>query len=292
MINIGLIILNYNSAYNTINCVKQLLSFNESYHILVVDNCSTDDSFSILCKEFERVDFVDVIKNKTNSGYSAGNNFGIKYAIEKYGIEIVGILNPDVIIPKADVIKGITDALLSDDSFAIGSGIALNANHEYNINNSCWKIPTNSQLVLNHFLGKKRNKYTQCLKTIKNEIALTECVAGCFFLAKVSAMEKIGFFDDNVFLYNEENILGIKCKQQGFKEIIVLNQIYIHNHEFHKNEKVKFKKKMSMTKNSFESRKYLCKKYYNKLLLILLYIIEFLNRVYLFLAYIKNRFKK
>ena len=51
MYKVGLIVLNYNSADDTIKCVKKLNSFNKSYHIIVVDNCSTDNSLDKIRSE-------------------------------------------------------------------------------------------------------------------------------------------------------------------------------------------------------------------------------------------------
>lgn len=288
MYKIGLVILNYNSADDTIDCVKRLISFGKTYRIIVVDNCSTDDSASKIADELSHLDRVDIIYSDCNRGYSAGNNLGIKYAISKYGVDVIGILNPDVIISKSTVIDNICKVLMSNENYAVAGGVTLNAEREYNINFGCWNIPTSKELVCNHSLLKKRSVKNRSLKMVEDNIALTECVAGCFFLAKAAVMEKIGLLDENVFLYNEENILGIKCKRAGYKEIVVLDQFYIHNHKYRKKEKIPFRKKITITKNSYMSRKYLCRTYYSKKLLPLLWFVEMLNRFYLMLCYIKN----
>lgn len=288
MYKVGLIILNYNSADDTISCVKKLNSFNKEYQIIVVDNCSTDNSLDMIRSELKEISHVDIICNKRNAGYSAGNNYGMKYAIDKYGVEIIGVLNPDVIILDENFIQNICVALMSNKDYAVAGGVALNAEREYNINFSCWNIPTSGEVVRNHFLLNKRQAKNRNLKMLGENFAETECVAGCFFLAKTDAIKKLGFLDENVFLYNEENILGIKCKNEGYKEIIVLDQFYIHNHKYKKKEKTTFKKKILMTRNGYESRKYMCSTYYKKSLLPMLFIVEMANRIYLMGCYLKN----
>ena len=46
--DLSLVILNYNSAGDTLFCVEKLLSFRSDFHIIVVDNLSTDDSFAVI----------------------------------------------------------------------------------------------------------------------------------------------------------------------------------------------------------------------------------------------------
>lgn len=72
MYNISIIVLNYNSTEDTISCVNKINSFAGGYHIIVVDNCSPDNSFDIIKKHFKGDHNVDVIKTGSNDGYSSG----------------------------------------------------------------------------------------------------------------------------------------------------------------------------------------------------------------------------
>lgn len=63
MINdLALIILNYNSADDTITCVRKLMEFEEPYHIIVVDNQSTDDSLMKITAAVGIYKNTDIIK--------------------------------------------------------------------------------------------------------------------------------------------------------------------------------------------------------------------------------------
>lgn len=289
MNNVALIVLNYNSGNDTVFCVKKIASFQKNYHIIVVDNCSTDDSLTAINNELKDTKNVDIVISKENKGYSAGNNLGIKYAVAHYKIDVIGILNPDVIIPNSDVIENIIFALESDSSYAVAAGVAITAANEFNINNSCWDIPSSRELVRDHFLLNHRKQKTRNLKLLGANFTETECVAGCFFFVKADYFKNLGYFDENVFLYNEENILGIKCKKAGYKEIVVLDQFYIHNHKYHKAQNISFKQKVNTTKKGFNSRLYLCKKYYKKSMIPRLYIVEGMNRIYLVGCYLANK---
>lgn len=289
MNDLALVILNYNSFDDTISCAKRLLSFGKDYHIIVVDNCSTDNSYVMLKEALGNEEFVDVLKTDYNSGYSAGNNFGIRYAAEKYRISFIAIVNPDVIIPDVTVIENLVKKLLKNDSLGIITGVALTHDKKFNISTSGWTLPNTIDLIIGHsILGNGNKTQNEYFNFLGDGLIQVDCVAGCFFIAKERVFSKIGYFDENVFLYNEENILGIKCRNKGYIEAIDLTQPYIHNH-VQKKQNMSFKSKINATKNSYKSRKYLCKKYYSSKALPFLWIIEVINVFVLFLSYLKQR---
>lgn len=291
MVNqLGLIILNYNSASDTINCVSKLLDIKENFKIVVVDNCSTDNSFQILKKKFKNLQGIDLIKTDANKGYSAGNNFGIKYAIAKYGITHFGILNPDIIILDTTLLNRMLQILDRHPQSAIIGGATLNSDGIYDVNAAAWNVPTGRQLVIDHTLFLKRRKEL-IAHEVEKDVFEVGCVAGCFFLANVELVKKIGFLDENVFLYNEENILGIKCKQAGYKVLVYTKGFYIHNHCYKKNVVIPFKKKIMASHQSYISRRYLCKKYYPWYIVPMLDCAEILNKIYLSVAYAKSKIK-
>lgn len=290
MINdLALIILNYNSADDTITCVRKLMEFEEQYHIIIVDNQSTDDSLVKITSFVKNYKNVDIVQTESNGGYSAGNNYGILFAKQKYNIRYVAILNPDVLISDRVIFTRLLDVLARNKKIAVIGASVVNAENEYNPNLSCWNIPSPKDLVLNHFLMNNRKFKSRNFKLIEKAVVQVECVAGCFFIAKLDVLEDVGLLDENVFLYNEENILGIKLKKAGYIEAVALDVFYIHNHKNKRTEDISFKKKIQATSNSYKSRKYLCSKYYSKIYLPFLWCVEQLNKCYLAGAYFKSK---
>ena len=290
--NLALIILNYNSCDDTLRCVRKLLSFKRDFHIIVVDNMSSDDSYERLTKQLGGRKNVDLIESGRNGGYSFGNNLGMKYAIENYDVKILGILNPDVIIPKIDVLTEMKNALESDPSYGIIGGSMIGADHRYNSALSGWDVPTPFSIVWGHFLLSHVKNKKSGMRMVHYKLAQVGCVTGCFFLAKTHVMQELGFFDENIFLYNEEDILGLKCKRAGYKEVIALDQFYIHNHKYKTNEIIPLKRKIALKKEGYRSRKYICKTYFSARLLPLLWCTEMMNRVYLTGCYVWNLFRR
>ena len=293
--DVALVVLNYNSAHDTLYCVEKLLSFGSDFHIIVVDNMSPDGSFDEIKEKLGGSEQVDVIQSDRNGGYSYGNNFGMRYAVEHYGSTVLGILNPDVIIPRLEVISVMKEQLESDPTFAVIGGACITSDGMYNPNYFGWSIPNSFQLLRDFSVLKgvsTRNTKARDIKMIGERMAQIDCIAGCYYLMKTSVMQEIGFLDENVFMYSEEIILGIRIKRAGYKEVVALDQFYIHNHKRIRHQKMSFKKKFYFTKSIYNSRKYLVKTYYSPYLLPLLWCVEMLNRLYLACAWFANLFIK
>lgn len=80
MLLVYIILVNYNSCEDTIECVKSLERITyENYKIVIVDNNSNDDSVNNLNKELNAC---ILIQSKENLGFAGGNNIGIKYALD------------------------------------------------------------------------------------------------------------------------------------------------------------------------------------------------------------------
>ena len=76
-----IIILNYKTYQLTLNLIEQLKKLNyPSFDILVIDNNSSNESGKILKEKANILNYI-FIQNSKNTGYAAGNNIGLKYAI-------------------------------------------------------------------------------------------------------------------------------------------------------------------------------------------------------------------
>lgn len=286
-----IVLLNYCSADDTISNVKHLLSFNRPYHIVVVDNSSPDGSYTKLKSFFKDSNQVDILRTGANLGYAAGNNYGIRYAAKCYDIETIAVINPDVTIPSSEIIEKLCTLLYSDEKCIFAGGCPLNHCNNDEPMPMGWDIPSASEIFLNSslFAGSPDEKHQQRCMQIKDGIYRVECIAGCFFVAKYSLFKKIGFFDEGTFLYNEENILGIKAREAGYYGLVDSKLNYYHNHTV-KKEPVMLKNKLTSIDVGFKSRVYLAQTYYSKFVLPLLYLTHILNKFFLLLAWLKHKF--
>lgn len=92
--DISIIIVNYNSDHLLYDCIQSIIKQIEGidYEIIVVDNMSSDDSFS-RCQKIS-ANQLKLIQSGDNMGFSKANNIGAEHAKGK----IFHFLNPDTCI--------------------------------------------------------------------------------------------------------------------------------------------------------------------------------------------------
>ncbi len=86
-------------------------------------------------------------------------------------------------------------------------------------------------------------------------------VAGSLFLIRVKDFFRYGMFDENIFLYCEEVVIGKKLQENKKKVALLTDLTYLHNHSvsISKTYRSIVSKKMILNK----SKLYVLKKYYN-----------------------------
>ena len=91
------VILHYLVANETSNTVDSILkNVDGELHIVIVDNCSPNDSFSELKSRYSKERRVSVIKNQTNAGYAKGINYGYNYVKEHFTPSFIVAMNNDM----------------------------------------------------------------------------------------------------------------------------------------------------------------------------------------------------
>lgn len=227
---IPIIVLNYNdyeTAVSFLNHFKENLK--DVASLIFIDNGSTDDSFERIIKDFSTLGHF--IKNSDNHGYGSGNNIGLNWVYSNVSTSKVIVTNPDVII-SADAICMLANAMDSDRTVKIASPIMVDTNGKRQI--TAWKLPGffretfASLYLMNHLFKLDKNVYAHDIYS--GEKAYVEAVNGSLFMADLAAFYEVGFFDEDTFLYCEENILGYKMKLRGYKELQLNTCSYTHAH--------------------------------------------------------------
>ncbi|WP_077358727.1 glycosyltransferase [Virgibacillus halodenitrificans] len=227
-----IIVLNYNDASTTYEFIQKIKDYNSLQKIIIVDNCSSDNSFTLL-KELES-EKVKVIQTSNNKGYASGNNFGIKYAEQNYKPKNIIISNPDIEVSDRSI-KKICDYLDSQAKVVAASGLIHNLDNKV-ASNYAWKLPTYANILARTFaitskiskiINFKYKGYDPMIKK-NSRILPVDVIAGCFFAIKSDVFKELNYFDERTFLYNEENILAYKIKNKGYKQSILLDEKIVH----------------------------------------------------------------
>jgi GT2 family glycosyltransferase len=198
-----IIILNYNGIDTIRDCLDSVFfSDYPNLEVVVVDNDSRDGSLELAKNFFPKFHF---IKNEKNLGFSAGNNIGIRFALEKMA-DFIFLLNNDAILEK-DALSKLVEAAIKEPA-GIFSPII------YDRDDNVW------------FSGGKI-KWSRMRATHLNNIPESgypyesEYVSGCAMLIKKEVFKKIGLFSEDYFLYYEDADFCLRAKKDGFGSLVV-----------------------------------------------------------------------
>jgi Predicted glycosyltransferases len=268
MENIAIIILNWNNKVLTEICINSVKSqIYKDYKIFVVDNNSSDGSISYLKRKFNDI---EVIQNKSNLGYAAGNNVGIIKAIEsKY--QYIFILNNDIeLLPSS--LKLLVDLLNSNRNIGVVAPIAL----IYNNDKRYAKVDL-LYGAYNFLLGKLISYKID--KSKPTEVKLAE---GCALMFKSEVFKKSGLFDEKYYMYWEEYDLLTRVSNCGYS-IFVHPLARIYHREGSSSGFSKFPKNYYMLRNQL-----LFHKKYSPSTIYVCFLIYFIFKLPFFLFRKKN----
>ncbi len=234
--SLAIIVLNYKNWQETEKCVDNLIGLETPAEIVIVDNLSGNGSFEKLSEKYGNVKGVHVITSEKNGGYSYGNNFGIRYICEKEsGIRYISIMNPDVIIKDRRTFED-NIKILEENPDIAGITSVIIQEGERSIGTSGWMLPTFGQIVRSDcLLIGKLSAFLRTKNTVFEEndrLRYTEVIHGSFFIMKADVFRELSYFDEDVFMYYEENILGFKVKSIGKRLAVNKLDDYYHNHNF------------------------------------------------------------
>lgn len=227
----AIIILNYNDFETTVNMIERIKGFRGIDKIIIVDNHSTDGSFEILKQYLS--DRIDVICTPSNKGYASGNNYGIKYAIEKYRVRNMIISNPDIIISDESILK-LFEILETIPNVGMITGVIHDPLGRI-VNNYAWKLPKYKDLLINSSIvltkiAKLFNLGQLYRKSLisKSKMLRVDVIPGCFFAISSKVINEVDYFDERTFLFHEENILAHKLKCAKYDNYIITTEKIIH----------------------------------------------------------------
>lgn len=203
------IILNYNNARDTIECIKSLQSIKSiNIHVIVVDNGSSKECVEML-DSFIKSN-ITFIKNNKNIGYAAGNNIGIKYAIEN-GADYISIVNNDVIVNENSFTHSI-EILDSGKNIGIVGPVIIDA-YTKQIQSSGANIDYPKVSV--DLIRRGQDFYPT------NDLIECDYVGGACMVFTPQIIEKVGYIPENYFLFWEETEWCLNAKRAGYKILCV-----------------------------------------------------------------------
>jgi N-acetylglucosaminyl-diphospho-decaprenol L-rhamnosyltransferase len=209
---LSVVVVNHNAGPYLERCLDSVAASSGELpvEVVVVDNASRDGSARVAQ---ERPD-VRVIENRTNLGFAAAANIGIRVTEGPYLL----LLNPD-----AEIVSGTLAGLVkvADERADAGAIGALVRNPDGTIQPSARRIPGTFEALMHAFLGpvvpgnRWTGAYTMAAWDRSSEREV-EWVSGSAMLLRRSALHYVGVFDEGYFMYVEDVDLCTRLRRAGW----------------------------------------------------------------------------
>lgn len=210
----------------------------DSKKVILLDSFSTDEARE-KCKTIaERTD--SVFLPIPNKGYGAGNNIGIKYAMDHFISDFIIVSNSDIIIRKLDSLDRFAgqECLIAPDTIMFNgkkqnpcqSRIPLLVAIYYWLTKTGYKYNSHFLITASHICSRlnKVLTYLYCGITGKKTIRVF-MIHGSFLVFTAAAAKKLWpVYNEKMFLYNEEFYLALKAKKNNIPTFYCRENIVNH----------------------------------------------------------------
>lgn len=221
-LDLSIIIVSYNTQKVTKECiesvVKSLKQSPISYEIIVVDNGSRDGSIEML-ESYKVYKVLKVIKNNKNLGFGKANNQAVKLARSDY----ILFLNSDVIVLDNAVEKLLKFYGENEKKINFLGGKLFN--RDLTPQPSCGPFYTLTVIFAALFL---KGDYWGLTRYSPRKLRQVDWISGACILTKKDYFDKVGRFDEGIFMYMEEVDFFYRAKKIGFKTGIYPEAKFIH----------------------------------------------------------------
>ena len=225
MKNISIILINYNTAKFTLDCITSIYKNTTKtidFEIIVVDNNSEDEDYKILCDGLKKNPDVVLHSSPINTGFGGGNMLGFQYAKGQY----VLFINNDVVL-KNDVLAIAHNFMESNPN--VGVCTAQNFDEHNNFVTSFDHDKGLRKLIFGRSFLETINpkKYPKRKQEYKVPLEVN-FINGAFMFFRKKQFEEVGGFDTNIFLYYEEMDICYRLRQKNYSCVLLSEAKIVH----------------------------------------------------------------
>lgn len=234
--DVSIVVVNYNTKALTEDCVNSILKNTKGvkYEIVIVDNASKDGSFKYLSNKYIHNKNVKLLSAKHNLGFTGGNNLGIKNSNGRY----ILLLNSDTLLCD-NAISSIISYL--ERNVEIGIATCRLMNEDGSIQGNGGYFPTLIRVFswmtiqdlpfVDRIIKPFHPHHTKWV--LKNDNFYKEdkeldWVTGAFMVIRREVVDRIGFLDDDYFMYTEDTDYCFRAKSAGYKIMYIRSVGIIH----------------------------------------------------------------
>lgn len=223
MDKLSIVILSYNTKKLTLDCIESVFDQysknieNGEFEIIVADNASTDGTPVEISNLKSKISNLKLIQNKNNFGFSKGNNAAVRDARGKY----ILFLNSDTQVKDKELLSMI-DFLEKNPKVGILGGKIINNDQTPQPSAGKFYTLLNLCIVL---LGLERLGF---VRSSPSKISRVDWVSGAFMMIGKDLFDRLGGFDEHLFMYLEDMELCYRAKKEDFLTYFYPNVKLMH----------------------------------------------------------------
>ncbi|MCK4500346.1 glycosyltransferase [Candidatus Babeliales bacterium] len=155
-----------------------------NFRVVVVDNCSNDDSVKYVRKTYPEV---EIIQNKTDAGFSGSVNRGLLHGLN-INAEFLVVFSNDVRVHSQWLLSSVK-ALENRPECGIAGFLEISGTYY----NSLLKMPSEIEI--------KRQAYPNC---------------AAIYILRSKLIREVGLYDEGYYMYGEDNDFFYRCGGKGY----------------------------------------------------------------------------
>jgi N-acetylglucosaminyl-diphospho-decaprenol L-rhamnosyltransferase len=222
-VSVSVVIVSYNTRDELLRCLRSLTPEALVSETLVVDNASSDGSVEAARAAFPSV---RVIASQENLGFSRANNVGLAEARAPY----VLVLNSDAEL-RPGAVEALAAVLDARPDVAVVGPRTLNADGSVQVSFGP-ALTLLSELRQRRLVRGVRQRDPAVLREVE-AAALVEqepaWVSASCLLARRTALDAIGGFDEGFFLYEEDVDLCVRLRAAGWSIVFTPTAEVLHH---------------------------------------------------------------
>jgi GT2 family glycosyltransferase len=205
---VWIVVLHWQASHYTRACLASIRALSyKNYRVLLVDNGSSDNAGAGIAKQFPEVEYLRI---EENVGFAAGCNHGIEYCLES-GAEWIWLLNNDTKVA-ADSLELMMEAASRNPQAGILGAMVYTGEGEQFVASGIGEID---------FTRAK----TYLRKQVPDGVQVMPCewLTGANMLLRADAIQQVGLFDEDYFIYFEDTDLSYRMARAGWHCLLVPN---------------------------------------------------------------------
>lgn len=206
---LSIVFVNYKTKELSLKLLQSIYDHKSGYYdpsceVIVVDNGSNDGIGKVIKNRFPKVNF---LQNSSNVGFSKGYNRAINESRGQY----VLVINSDTEILEGTLSECVTLAKRYNNEVVLAGKLIL---PDGSVQNSCYKLPTIMGAIKEYFFSKS-GSYSMYAPVSESEVKIEGAVGACLLIPR-NVIDKVGLFDEGMFLYFEDIEY---CRRLGISKI-------------------------------------------------------------------------